>query len=281
MGRLDEKTAVITGGAYGIGEATVKLFIQEGARVVFGDIEDEKGKSLAGELGERAAFLHTDVTSEDDIRKLIELAANKFGRLDVMFNNAGIGGPNHPIDETPVDEYDQGMQVLQRAVFIGTKYGARQMKKNKSGSIISTASVAGLQSGYAPHTYSMAKAAIIQMTKTTSAELGEHGIRVNCICPGGIATGIFGTGMGLGRNEAEQIATLMKPALAQAQPLKKAGLPGDIANAALWLASDDSSFVSGHALVVDGALSAGKSFLETIDKLASGLGVKPAAGTGS
>jgi len=277
MKRLDGKVAVITGGAYGIGAATVKLFIEEGARVVFGDIEDEKGEAFAAELGDNAVFQHTDVASEKDIQGLINLAVEKFGQLDIMFNNAGFGGPNFPIDETPIDEYDKAMQVLLRAVVIGMKYAAQQMKQQKSGSIISTASVAGLLSGNAPHTYSIAKAGIIQLTKTTSTELGEYDIRVNCICPGGIATGIFGAGMGLPRDSAEQVAEMMKPGLAKAQPIKRAGLPEDIAKAALWLASDDSSFVSGHALVVDGALTAGKSFLETMDKLASAFTPNPEA----
>lgn len=277
MKKLDGKVAVITGGAYGIGEATVKLFIDEGARVVFGDIEDERGKKLAAELGDGALFQHTDVSSEDDIKALIGLAVDKFGQLDIMFNNAGYGGPNFPIDETPIDEYDKAMQVLLRAVVIGTKYAVQQMKKRKSGSIISTSSVSGLQAGFAPHTYSMAKAGIIQMTKTTSTEVGEFGIRVNCICPGGIATGIFGKGLGLPREAAEKVIEIMKPGLAAAQPIKKAGLPEDIAKAALWLASDDSSFVSGHALVVDGALTAGRNFAEVTAKLASGFGQNPAA----
>ena len=272
MGRLDGKVAVITGGAYGIGAATVKLFVDEGARVVFGDIEDEKGDSYEEELGENAVYQHCNVASGDDIKSLIDMAVERFGQLDIMFSNAGIGGPNALIDETPLDEYDKAMEILLRGPFIGTMYAAKQMKKQGTGgSIISTASVAGLQAGNASHCYSIAKAGVISMTRSVSTELGEYGIRINCICPGGIATGIFGTGMGLKREQAEQVGQMIKPALAKAQPLKRAGMPIDIANAALFLGSDESGFVTGHALVVDGALSVGRNFQDMLNQMGGAM----------
>ena len=254
MGKLDDKVVVITGGASGIGKASVKLFVEEGARVVFGDIQDERGKALADELGSNALYLHTNVRNESEIKELIDLAVEKFGRLDVMFNNAGFGGAAGPIDEIPTDAFDVTIEVLFRSVFLGIKHAASIMKEQKYGSIISTASVAGLRTGMGPHLYSACKAAIIQLTHTTAAELGEFNIRVNCICPGGIATAIFGRGMGLPQDAAERMAEFLKLRLKEIQPMPCAGLPEDVAKTALWLASDDSCFVSAHALVVDGAL---------------------------
>jgi len=254
MGRLDGKVAVITGGASGIGKASVKLFVEEGAHVIFGDIQDDRGNALADELGPNAIYLHANVRKESDVKALIDLAVDKFGRLDVMFNNAGFGGAAGPINEIPTDAFDVTIEVLFRSVFLGIKHAASVMKKQKSGSIISTASVAGLRTGMGPHLYSACKAAIIQLTHTTAAELGEFNIRVNCICPGGIATAIFGRGMGLPQDVAERLAEFLKLRLKEIQPIPCAGLPEDVAKTALWLASDDSCFVSAHALVVDGAL---------------------------
>jgi len=178
----------------------------------------------------------------------------KFGRLDVMFNNAGFGGVGGPIEDIPTDAFDVTMEVMFRSVFLGMKHAVPIMKKQGSGCIISTASVAGLRTGMGPHIYSAAKAAIIHLTRTVAMELGEHNIRVNSICPGGIATPIFGKGLGMPQDRAERLAVLAKIFLNEIQPIKRAGLPEDIAKAALWLASDDSNFVSGHALVVDGGL---------------------------
>jgi len=254
MGRLDNKIAVITGGASGIGKGSVKLFVEEGARVVFGDIQDDLGKALADELGPNAIYLHTNVRKESDIKALIDLAVKEFGRLDIMFNNAGFGGAAGPIEGIPTDAFDVTIEVLLRSVFLGIKLAVPVMKQQKSGSIISSASVAGLRTGMGPHLYSACKAAIIQLTHTTAAELGEFGIRVNSICPGGISTAIFGRGLGLSQVQAERFAQFVQLALKEMQPIQQAGLPVDIAKAAVWLASEESSFVSGHALVVDGGL---------------------------
>lgn len=254
MGRLDNKIAVITGGASGIGKGSVKLFVEEGARVVFGDIQDDLGRALADELGSSALYLHTNVRKELDIKALIDLAVKEFGRLDIMFNNAGFGGAYGPIEETPVDAFDVTIEVLLRSVFLGIKLAVPVMKQQKSGSIISSASVAGLRTGMGPHLYSACKAAIIQLTHTTAAELGEFGIRVNCICPGGISTAIFGRGLGLPQVQAERFAQFLQLYLKEIQPIQHAGIPEDIAKAAVWLAGEESSFVSGHALVVDGGL---------------------------
>ena len=255
MGRLEGKVAVVTGGASGIGEGAVRLFAAEGAKVIIADIQDARGEKLAEELGTVTAFAHCDVSQEADIAAAIDQAVRKWGRLDCMYNNAGFGGVSGPIDELDLAAYDATMAVLLRGVFCGIKHAARVMKPQGGGSIISTASVAGVGAIFGPHTYSAAKAAVIHVSKTVAVELAEHNIRVNAICPGGIATPIFGKGMGLSAEQADATVEVMKGVLAQGQPIKRAGLPGDIAEAALWLASDASSFVTGQAIVVDGGIT--------------------------
>jgi NAD(P)-dependent dehydrogenase (short-subunit alcohol dehydrogenase family) len=263
VSRLAGKVALITGGASGIGEATVRLFVAEGAAVTIADIQDERGRRLAAELGARTAFAHTDVSREADVEAAVADAVRRFGRLDCIFNNAGYGGVGGRIEAVTVAGFDETIGVLLRGVLLGMKHAAPVMKRQGGGSIISTASVAGLRSGFGPHVYSAAKAAVIQLTRTVAMELGEHNVRVNCICPGGIATPIFGKGLGMSVEEADALVPLMKGVLENVQPIKRAGLPEDIAQAALWLASDDSTFVNGEALVVDGGLSGGRSWSES------------------
>src|SRR5688572_4094667 len=266
MARLQGKVAIITGAASGIGEATARLFAYEGASVLLADIDDERGEKLAATINDsngRAAYVHADVAVENDVRAMVEEAVARYGRLDTIFNNAGFGGATGPIADIPVDEFDVTMGVLLRGVFLGIKYASPILAAQGSGTIISTASVAGLRAGYAPHIYSAAKAAVIQLTKTVAMELGEHNVRVNCICPGAIATPIFGKGLGMSAEEADAIVPQMKGILENVQPIKRSGLPDDIAHAALWLASDDATFVNGHALVVDGGLTGGRSWSES------------------
>jgi NAD(P)-dependent dehydrogenase (short-subunit alcohol dehydrogenase family) len=278
VGKINGKVAVITGCASGIGKATAKLFIQEGARVILGDIQDDLGKALADDLGPNAIYQHANVRSEDHIKSLIELATENFEKLDVMFNNAGFSGVAGPIDETPTDAWDVTMEVMLRSVFLGMKNAVPVMKKQGYGSIISTASVAGMRTGFGPHAYSTAKAAIIHLTHTVAMELGEFNIRVNCVAPGGIATAIFGRGFGFPQDWAEGFSNMLKSSfLSEIQPIKRAGLPEDIAKAVLWLASDESSFVSGHTLLVDGGLLS-RSILERdtgeLDERLKALGIE-------
>jgi NAD(P)-dependent dehydrogenase (short-subunit alcohol dehydrogenase family) len=263
MSRLANKVTLVTGGGSGIGEATVRLFAAEGAAVVIADIQDDRGRRVAGELGPRAAYVHADVSREDDVRGAVAETVRRFGRLDCMFNNAGYGGVGGRIAEIPVAGFDETLGVLLRGVFLGMKHAAPVMQAQGSGSIISTASVAGMVTGLGPHVYSAAKAAVIHLTRSVAMELGEHNVRVNCICPGGIATPIFGKGLGLSIERAEAIVPLMKGVLENLQPIKRSGLPDDIAQAALWLASDEATFVNGHALVVDGGLTGGRSWSES------------------
>ena len=253
MGKLDGKVAVITGGASGMGEATVRRFVDEGARVVIADIQDAKGERIADTLAGAAVYQRTNVASEDDVKASIQRALDEYGRLDCMFNNAGLGGVSGQIEQIPVEEYDFTMNVLLRGVFLGMKHAAPVMKRQGAGSIISTASVAGLSGGRGPHIYSAAKAAIINLTKSVALELGESNVRVNCICPGAIATPLLARAIG----DSDDAVDQLKVALAGIQPIPRSGEGSDIAAAALWLASDDSTFVTGHALVVDGGLTSG------------------------
>jgi NAD(P)-dependent dehydrogenase (short-subunit alcohol dehydrogenase family) len=260
MGRLQGKVAIITGAASGIGEATARLFAYEGASVLLADIDDARGEKLAAgisESGGTATYVHANVAEEDDVCGMIDAAVASYGRLDSIFNNAGFGGTTGPIAEIPAEEYDATMGVLLRGVFLGIKHAAPILSAQGSGTIISTSSVAGLRAGYGPHIYSVAKAAVIQLTRSVAMELGEKGVRVNCICPGGIATPLLATGFGGGETDESAALEVVKSAISMLQPLRRAGLPEDIASAALWLASEESSFVNGHALVVDGGLTGG------------------------
>jgi NAD(P)-dependent dehydrogenase (short-subunit alcohol dehydrogenase family) len=267
MGKLEGKVAFITGGASGIGEATARLFAKEGAKLLIADTLEQKGRRIAEELGPCTLFLNTDVSQETDVKSAIERVLDKFGRLDIMFNNAGIPGPYGPIEEIPVESFDEVMAVHVRGVFLGMRYAAPIMKRQGAGTIINTASVAGLITGAGGHPYSAAKAAIIHLTHAVAMELADNGIRVNCICPGAVATPIFGKAVGLSPEDADKTVDIINTALAPMQPLKRCGLPEDIAKAALWLASEDSSFVNGHALVVDAGMSLGARWPESLQMI--------------
>lgn len=253
MGRLDGKVAAITGGASGIGAGTVRRFLEEGAQVLIADLDGDKGAALAAELGAGSAFLRTDVSKEEDVAAMIAETVDRFGRIDVLYNNAGFGGALGPIESTSVSDYDLTMDVLLKSVFLGMKHVAPVMKAQGSGSIISTASVAGLRVGYAPHLYSVAKCAVIHLTKTVALELGEHGVRVNAICPGFIATPLAAGRPDADESQIEQL----RATGASSQVLGRVGEPLDIANMALFLASDDAEWITGREFVVDGGFEAG------------------------
>jgi NAD(P)-dependent dehydrogenase (short-subunit alcohol dehydrogenase family) len=267
MGRLDNKIAVITGGASGIGKAIVKLFEQEGAHIVFGDIQDDLGKALADELGSNAIYLHANVRKESDIKGLIDLAIEKYGRLDIMINNVGIGGVTAPIEELPMDAVDVTMEVNFRSAVIGMKHAAAVMIKQKSGSIISMASIAGIQAGIGSVIYSVTKAAIISLTRNVALELADRNIRVNCVCPGLVGTALWGRALGFPQDKAERLSKLLSIELAKGNPMKVPITTDHISKAALFLASDDSTHITGHPLVVDGGLTLGQKVEEDSEDL--------------
>ena len=259
MGKLDGKVAIITGGTSGIGRRTVEVFVEEGASVVIAARREDLGREIAAALGSRTVFLRTDVTQEADVKAMVAHAVTRFGRLDCLFNNAGGPAPAGGIETIPLDRFDAAIAVLLRSVMLGMKHAAPVMKKQGSGSIINNGSVAGLRAGYSSSIiYGAAKAAVIHLTRCVAMELGERGVRVNSISPGAIATGIFGKVAGLPDDAAEKTAELLKQIFTGIQPLPGPGLPEDIAQAAVWLASDDSRFINGHDLVVDGGIIGGR-----------------------
>ena len=257
MGRLNGKVAIVTGAASGMGAATVARFVAEGAQVVAADLQQEKGEALAAELGSAVTFVSANVGAEADVAAMVKTAVDRFGRIDCLFNNAGFGGVAGLIDETDTaDAYANTWGAMFTGPLLGMKHAAPVMKAQGSGSIITTASVAGIRGGYGPHVYSGIKSAVIGLTRSVALELGPFSIRVNAICPGGIATPIFAGARALEAGSNEDWAEAVRPVLEKIQPIPRAGEPEDIANAALFLASEESSFITGQALVVDGGLTA-------------------------
>ena len=256
--RLEGKVAVITGAASGIGAATAKTYVDHGARVVLGDIQDEAGEGMAAALGgaDHAIFRHCNVTAEADVEALVEAAIADFGQIDIIFNCAGIVGALGPMSTTPAEEWKLTIDIMINGVFYGMKHASRYMKEAGSGSIISMSSTAGVMGGLGPHAYAAAKHAVVGMTKNLAAEVGGYGVRVNCIAPAGMATPMVADVMtGDHQNLEETIATL-----AELSPLKgRAGLAQDVANAALWLASDESGYTSGLTLTVDAGATTGST----------------------
>ncbi|OGP51229.1 MAG: short-chain dehydrogenase [Deltaproteobacteria bacterium RBG_13_43_22] len=253
--RLENKVAVITGGTSGIGEATAGVFAAEGAKVIIAGRSEQKGADVAARLGENVIYQRTDVLVEEDIKAVIDLAVSRFGRLDCLFNNAG--GPDRGgLETVTADDFAYSMNLLLRSVIFGIKHATPVMKAQGSGCIINNSSIAALRTRQGGYLYSAAKAGVAQITKVAGDQLGPFGIRVNCISPGAIATPIFWGGSQMANTlTAEQNARKMeklKTNLAKATPLPRAGLDKDIAFAALFLASDEGSFVNCHDLVVDG-----------------------------
>jgi NAD(P)-dependent dehydrogenase (short-subunit alcohol dehydrogenase family) len=259
-GRLHGKVAVITGGTSGIGEATAARFVAEGARVVIAGRSQDKGVAMARALGPNALFQRTDVTREPEIAALIERALSEFGRIDCLFNNAG-SGVQGSLEEITQAQFDHGMQLLLASALFGMKYVIPGMKRQGSGVIINNSSIAAIRTAQGSTLYSIAKAALTQLTIIAGTELGPHGVRVNSISPGSIATPIFWRGSRQAgelseaenaRQQAEKEAIIA----AYSTPLSRSGLAKDIAAAAVYLASDDGAFVNCHDLVVDAGRTA-------------------------
>ncbi|KAL4591828.1 hypothetical protein LXL04_004801 [Taraxacum kok-saghyz] len=252
--RLEGKVAIVTGGASGIGESTVRLFVKYGAKVVIADVQDDLGLSLCNDLasksGENVIYVHCDVTQESDVENAVDTAVSKFGKLDIMFNNAGIpGNLDFKILESDNENFKRVFDVNAFGSFLGAKHAARVMIPAKRGAILFTSSSASVVAGESPHAYTVSKHAVVGLMKNLCVELGQHGIRVNCISPGSVSTPLLTNAMGLGKATVDDIlcaAAVLKEVVPTAE---------DIAEAAVYLGSDASKFVSGINLVVDGGYS--------------------------
>ncbi|KAI3419530.1 uncharacterized protein J3R85_013031 [Psidium guajava] len=249
--RLDGKVALITGGASGIGEISARVFAHHGAKVVIADINDALGHSVRDSLGQdSASYVHCDVTDEAQIKATVAEAVSVYGKLDIMFNNAGIADPNKSriIDNDKAD-FDRVLAVNVTGVFLGVKHAAQAMIPARRGCIINTASLTSGIGGASSHAYTCAKHAVLGLTRNAAAELGQFGIRVNCLSPYACATPLATKFLGVGPAELEAVSNA-------ASNLKGVTLKAeDVANAALFLASDEARYVSGHNLFIDGGFS--------------------------
>jgi NAD(P)-dependent dehydrogenase (short-subunit alcohol dehydrogenase family) len=261
MRALEGKVAVITGSTSGIGARTAEVFVAEGGKVVIAGRRQNRGEELARKLGDAASFIRTDVSVEADVKAMIDYAVDRFGQLDCLMNNAARGSQFTTIADVDLEQFDAVIAVHLRAVLAGMKYAARVMAVHGIGSIINVASVNGIRAGLGGHYYSAAKAGSIHLTRCAAMELGEKGIRVNSLSPGMIATGGFGKYMDMQPDDAddhpEYAEAAIRSVVPRWQPLQCVGGVDDVAQAALFLASDASRFVTGHNLVVDGGISAG------------------------
>jgi NAD(P)-dependent dehydrogenase (short-subunit alcohol dehydrogenase family) len=260
VNELTGKVAIVTGGASGIGRATVERFLEEGARVVIADVERDRGEALAAGCGADALFRHTDVAQPEQVEVLISTAVDKFGGLHVMVNNAGISGTFHKrfLDDDLAD-FQRVMSVNVLGVMAGTKYAARHMRTTGGGSIINVSSIGGIQAGGGVMTYRASKAAVIHFTKSAAIELAHYDIRVNCLAPGNIPTPLLASSAtNLTQEATDQFETAIREQMRADRPLKREGTPADIAEAALYFAGDRSGYVTGTVLPVDGGAVAGK-----------------------
>jgi NAD(P)-dependent dehydrogenase (short-subunit alcohol dehydrogenase family) len=258
---LDGKVAVVTGGASGLGRATVERFLAEGARVLIADVEDERGQAVAATLGPNAFFRRTDVSDPNQVGALVAAAVEKFGGLHVMVNNAGVSGTMHRrfLDDDLAD-FHRIMAVNVLGVMAGTRDAARHMAANGGGSIVNMTSIGGIQAGGGVMTYRASKAAVIQFTKSAAIELAYYEIRVNAIAPGNIRTPLLATSaVNMDPGEIERYEASIRETMRADRPLKREGTPDDIAEAALYFASDRSRYVTGTVLPVDGGTVAGKA----------------------
>jgi NAD(P)-dependent dehydrogenase (short-subunit alcohol dehydrogenase family) len=256
---LAGKIAIITGGASGIGRATVEVFAAAGARIVIADVNDDAGQELAKQIGTDAIYQHTDVSKADQVQAVVDAAVAKFGGLNIMFNNAGISGGRHPFFlDDDLENFHSVIGVNLYGVMIGSQRAGRHMAKHGGGVILNNASIAGIMAGQALMSYRASKAAVIHLTKSLAIDLARHNIRVNCLAPGHIRTPIR-VMTEIAGNKAAQLEKHLAPLWDENKPLKRDGVPEDAAYAALFLASDRAAQITGAILPVDGGISAGDS----------------------
>ncbi|XP_050229674.1 short chain aldehyde dehydrogenase 1-like [Mercurialis annua] len=265
--RLAGKVAIVTGGASGIGSSTSKLFVQNGAKVIIADIQENLGQSLCQEIGENGdvSYVHCDVTNDKDVQNVIDFSMSKYGKLDIMYNNAGVTGNLDPtILATSNENFKRVFDVNVYGGFLGAKHAARVMIPAKKGVILFTSSISSVCCGESPHAYTMSKHAVVGLMKNLCVELGQHGIRVNCISPCAISTPLLRNGMGKDKDFVENVvyeSANLKGAVPQ---------PEDVAEAAVYLGSDESKYVSGVNLLVDGGYTTtNQSFSKVLQKLMS------------
>lgn len=256
--RFAGKTAVITGAASGIGRATAELFAAEGATVIAADIDAAGGEDLAATSNGRILFKQTDVCDVAAIKALMDFAAEKTGGIDVVFNNAGAGGAREGIDEIDAAGWDRTMDLLLRSVAMGIRYAVPHMIGREGASIVNTASIAGLEAGYSPTAYAVAKCGVIHLTKVGATDLAKHNIRMNAICPGFIQTNIFTASLDIPPEHHETAKAMIFEISNHTQPVKRGGQPADIAAMVAFLASKDAGFITGSHFVVDGGITTGQ-----------------------
>jgi len=254
MGQLSGKVAIITGVTSGIGERIAEAFVGEGARVVGAGRREAEGRALEARCRPALSFIRTNVTDEASVKAMVDHAVTRFGRLDCLVNNAGSGSPMVSIRDVTSDHFSSVFDTNVRGAMFGMKHAAPIMIAQRSGSIITIASAAGLRGGLSGHIYSASKAAVIHLSRSVASEISSKGVRVNTISPGGIVTGIFAKSAGLEGAKADRVIGVLSDLFATMQPVARPGITDDIAHAAVFLASDAASFITGQDLAVDGGL---------------------------
>ena len=257
MGMLAGKVAIVTGGTSGIGKRIVEMFVDEGANIVAAARREEEGHQLEQDIGQQVRFIRTDVSDEKQVQAMIDFALQQFGQIDCLVNNAAVSLSMSPLVDSDMEQFDRMIAINYKGALLGMKLVAPHMIAQRSGSIINISSVASLRSGFSSHGYSSSKAAVSHLTRSVASDLGPMSIRVNSISPGGIATGIFGKNAGIEGSKADRLLDSVKDIFFTLQPIPRSGTTDDIGNAAIFLASDRSTFITGHDLVVDGGVSLG------------------------
>lgn len=253
MGILDGKVAIVTGATSGIGEKIAEVFLEHGATVIATGRRATEGAVLQQRFG--LTFIRSDVANDQDVAALFDDVLRRFGQLDCLVNNAGLPAPVTPLAELNMADFDRVMSVNIRGLIMCMKHAAAAMLPRGQGSIINIASLAGTRGGFTGYPYAASKGAVLAVTRSAATELGEGGIRVNAISPGGIVTGIFGKNAGVEGSKADKVTDAVRGIFGRLQPIPRAGETVDIANAAAFLASDGASFINGHDFVIDGGLT--------------------------